>query len=105
MRFIDRKLLREKKALARELRARSTPEERILWRYLRRNQLNGFHFRRQHVLAGFIVDFYCPAARLIVELDGSYHHEQVEADRQRDAFFEAWIPRCFVFQTGGSMKI
>jgi very-short-patch-repair endonuclease len=85
MRFIDRRALREKQELARQLRRESTPEEKILWRELRTNKLGNLHFRRQHVLAGFIVDFYCPSARLIIELDGSHHHDQVEADRERDA--------------------
>jgi very-short-patch-repair endonuclease len=85
MRFIDRRRLREKRQLARELRRRSTPEERILWQHLRRNQITGWHFRRQHVLSGFIMDFYCPAARLAVELDGVHHVEQREADEQRNA--------------------
>jgi very-short-patch-repair endonuclease len=85
MRFIDRRALREKQELARQLRKASTPEEKILWRELRTNKLGGLHFRRQHVLAGFIVDFYCPAARLIVELDGSHHLEQIEGDQERDA--------------------
>jgi very-short-patch-repair endonuclease len=88
MRFIDRKRIREKRNLARELRQRSTPEERILWQHLRRDQIAGCHFRRQHVLSGFIVDFYCPAARLVVELDGSHHLDQREADEQRDAILQ-----------------
>ena len=70
---------------ARELRQRMTPEERLLWQHLRANRLHGFHFRRQQVIAGFIVDFYCHAAGLVVEVDGAVHEQQVEADRERDA--------------------
>jgi len=71
--------------LARRLRQEATPEERILWQQLRKNQLRGRHFRRQHVIAEFIVDFYCPSAALIIELDGAHHQDQLATDSQRDA--------------------
>jgi very-short-patch-repair endonuclease len=80
----NRAARRDKRELARALRKGSTLEERILWHELRRNKVDGFHFRRQHVLVGFIVDFYCHEARLIVELDGKHHSNQKEADRERD---------------------
>jgi very-short-patch-repair endonuclease len=51
---------------------------------LRRNGLDGFHFRRQQVIEGFIVDFYCDAAKLAIELDGSVHEEQWKYDESRD---------------------
>ena len=82
---INRRRLREKQEVARELRRGSTPEEKVLWQHVRRNQIAGQHFRRQHVLSGFIADFYCPAARLVVELDGAHHGDQEQADRERDA--------------------
>lgn len=85
MRFIDRQAMREKRLLARELRQRATPEEQLLWQYVRTNKMLKKHFRRQHVLAGFIVDFYCPSAKLVIELDGLQHLDQKEADQQRDA--------------------
>jgi very-short-patch-repair endonuclease len=69
---------------ARDLRRTATPEERMLWQRLRHNQLVGLHFRQQQIIAGFIVDFYCHAARLVIELDGGVHDEQVEYDRERD---------------------
>ena len=83
--FLDRKALREKRARARELRQDSTMEERALWYHLRAHRMAGLHFRRQHVLHGFIADFYCHAAKLIIEVDGMYHFDQVEADQERDA--------------------
>jgi very-short-patch-repair endonuclease len=67
-----------------ELRRQMTPEERILWQHLRTNRLGGFHFRRQQIIAGFIVDFYCHAANLIIELDGDIHLQQAEYDTERD---------------------
>jgi very-short-patch-repair endonuclease len=83
--FLDRKSLREKRRRARELRQDATPEERTLWHHLRRHQIAGLHFRRQHVLAGFIADFYCHGARLVIELDGNHHIGQMEADTERDS--------------------
>jgi very-short-patch-repair endonuclease len=69
---------------AKELRRRMTAEERRLWEHLRTNRLDGFHFRRQQVIDGFIVDFYCHAAGLMVELDGAIHQQQEEYDAERD---------------------
>ena len=74
---------------ARELRRRMTPEERLLWKHLRANRLEGYHFRRQQIIDGYIVDFYCHAAGLVVEIDGGYHQRQVEYDGTRDAVLAA----------------
>ena len=68
--------------LSRELRHQMTPEEVTLWSALRRKAM-GCRFRRQHPYANFIFDFYCPHARLAVELDGAYHDEG--RDSVRDA--------------------
>ena len=72
---------------ARKLRGEQTDAERALWRLLRSGQLDGWKFRRQHAIPPYVVDFYCHAAALIVELDGSQHSEVVDA--QRTAFFTA----------------
>ncbi len=69
-----------------ELRHHMTPEERVVWQELRGNRLRA-HFRRQQVLAPYIVDFYCHAPRLVVEIDGSPHREQQGYDRLRDDYF------------------
>ena len=74
---------KEKLQRARELRQEMTPAEKILWEQLRGNKL-GVHLRRQQVIAGFIVDFYCHKAGLVIELDGSVHDGQVEDDARRD---------------------
>jgi very-short-patch-repair endonuclease len=65
---------------------RQTPSEpeRLLWQHLRCSQL-GVAFRRQVVLAEGIVDFYAPAARLVVEVDGAHHVRQRGSDKRRDA--------------------
>ena len=61
--------------LARQLRNNMTEAEKMLWQKLRRQQICGVHFYRQKPLANYIVDFYCAAAKLIVELDGGQHNE------------------------------
>ncbi len=68
---------------AKELRQQMTPAEKKLWSRLRRKQL-GFHFRRQQIIDGFIVDFYCNAAGLVVEVDGSIHKQQADYDEDRE---------------------
>ncbi len=74
----------EKRARAKELRRQMTRAERNLWRQLRANRLNGYQFRRQQVIDGFIVDFYCHALQLIIEVDGPIHDQQTEQDRERE---------------------
>ena len=69
---------------ARDLRREMTTEERLLWEQLRGNWLRGFHFRRQQIIEGFIVDFYCHEAGLVVEVDGPVHEKQVDYDTERD---------------------
>ena len=74
---------------ARALRRCQTPAEQILWQHLRAGRLDGHRFRRQQPVGPYIADFYCAAARLIVELDGPIHDRQVEYDRERDAYLAA----------------
>lgn len=70
---------------AKQLRREMTPAERKLWQRLRANRLEGFHFRRQQIIDGYIVDFYCHAVGLVIEIDGGIHLEQEAYDRERDA--------------------
>jgi very-short-patch-repair endonuclease len=70
---------------ARALRRPMTPAEEVLWAALRRNQLAGLHFRRQHAIGRFVLDFYCSSRKLCVELDGPIHDEQQERDEARTA--------------------
>lgn len=60
-------------ARARNLRHTPTDAELALWKALRRNQLRGLTFRRQHPVGKYVVDFYCPAACVAVEIDGGQH--------------------------------
>jgi len=68
---------------ARQLRNESTDAERRLWYFLRRQQLAGYKFRRQYPLAGYIADFVCVPARLVIELDGGQHLDALAYDRRR----------------------
>jgi very-short-patch-repair endonuclease len=72
---------------AKQLRREMTPAEARLWERLRRNQLEGLHFRRQQVIDGFIADFYCHSAGVVVEVDGVIHDAQTEYDAERDRIF------------------
>jgi very-short-patch-repair endonuclease len=74
---------------ARTLRKTPTDAERMLWRHLRRRQLAGFKFRRQHSAGPNICDFACLEASIIVELDGSQHVEQSDYDARRDSFLRS----------------
>jgi very-short-patch-repair endonuclease len=73
----------EIEAAARRLRQNMTPAEQTLWQALKGRQLAGLKFRPQHPVGPFILDFYCPARKLVVELDGGVHDEQVNYDEAR----------------------
>jgi very-short-patch-repair endonuclease len=83
------KVSREKQNRARELRRSMTPAERQLWSRLRTNRLEGWHFRRQQIIDGFIADFYCHKAGLIVEVDGPIHQKQQVEDAERTKMMAA----------------
>jgi very-short-patch-repair endonuclease len=87
----------EKQALAEQMRQEMTLAEKRLWERLRANRLNGLAFRRQQVIGGFIADFYCRDARLIIECDGRVHVAQVEYDRERDRIVAAYNLRVLRF--------
>lgn len=71
---------------ARSMRADATMAENMLWQALRRNQLEGFKFKRQVPLKGYILDFVCFERKLIVEVDGGQHSENTK-DEARDRHF------------------
>jgi very-short-patch-repair endonuclease len=73
---------------ARELRTQQTPTEEILWECLRDRRFLNAKFRRQHNIGQFIADFYCHAARLVIELDGEIHQSQKLEDTNRDLWME-----------------
>ncbi len=79
---IGQQVAPEKQILAERMRRAMTPTETAFWQKLRRNQL-GVNFRRQQVIDGFIVDFYCHCKALVVEVDGAVHDPDYDAERDR----------------------
>ena len=79
------------KTLARQLRKNMTEAESFLWQRIRRKQLKGRQFYRQKNIGNYIVDFYCPSAKVIVELDGGQHYTQegIRRDQVRDNYLES----------------
>lgn len=75
-------------ARVRELRCEMTPQEKQLWAHLRNRRFEGFKFRRQMWLAGYVADFACPSARLVVEADGSQHADRPGYDAARTETFQ-----------------
>ena len=90
---------------ARALRRSPSPPESLLWQILRKRP-QGFKFRRQHPLGPFIADFYCAAARLIVEVDGASHDmgDRAASDSRRDAWLRAQGIRVIRFNAADVMK-
>lgn len=74
--------------IAREFRKEPTKGEKILWNALRGKNLDGIKFRRQQPIGYFVVDFYASAFRLVIEVDGPIHEQQLEADRVRQDILE-----------------
>ncbi|HBR54446.1 MAG TPA: cytosine methyltransferase [Flavobacteriaceae bacterium] len=72
----------------KELRNNATLSEKRLWNFIKNSQLEGRKFRRQHSIANYIVDFYCPSEKLIIELDGGVHNNTVNQnhDFERQGF-------------------
>ena len=84
-----RKNTRELQEAARGLRKEMTEAERVLWQALRGRRMAGLRFRRQHPVGRFVLDFYCPAAKLCVEVDGDIHHGAEERDEARSEVLRA----------------
>jgi adenine-specific DNA-methyltransferase len=78
-----------KRGMAKALRANATEAERKLWALLRGKKMARFRFRRQQPIGPYIVDFFCPAAKLVVELDGGQHGE--DARVAYDAARTRWL--------------
>jgi len=71
---------------AREMRKSPTEAESLLWRRLRKHQIKDVHFRRQHPIGEYIVDFCAPLKKLVIEVDGGYHASQADFDSERTAY-------------------
>ena len=90
--------------LARKLRKASTDAEKRLWFQLKSRNLAGYKFRRQHPITPYIVDFVCIEKKLIVELDGGQHAEQIVADAERTAYLESKGYRIVRFWNNDALK-
>jgi very-short-patch-repair endonuclease len=79
-----------KKQQSRSFRKNGTPADKMLWSYLRNRKANRLKFRRQQVIEGFIVDFYCEELKLIIDVDGPVHdsQKQKKIDKHRRAVFK-----------------
>ncbi|MBA2124518.1 hypothetical protein B9J78_06280 [bacterium Unc6] len=79
------------KNLSRQLRKNMTDSERFLWSRVRGKQLKEMQFYRQKIIGNYISDFYCPKAKIVIELDGSQHYveEGMEKDKQRDKYLKS----------------
>ena len=86
---ISPEVRRKMTEIAREFRKQPTKSEAILWQALRGKKLDGIKFRRQQPVGYFVVDFYNSVYRLVVEIDGPIHDNQVEADRARQDILQA----------------
>jgi very-short-patch-repair endonuclease len=75
---------------ALEFRHPLTPAEETLWQAIRNRQIGGFKIRRQEPLGPYIADFYCPEVRLVIEIDGPSHNQQIEYDAIRTAWLEGF---------------
>jgi very-short-patch-repair endonuclease len=86
---MERANLKPRTERARELRQTSTVAERKLWSLVRNRKIAGCKFRRQVPIDRYFADFACLEARLIVELDGDHHADQVDYDAGRTEALEA----------------
>lgn len=82
-------LRRKMTEVARQFRKAPTKSEAMLWDALRGKKLDGIKFRRQQPVGPFVVDFYNSVHRLVIEVDGSIHDSQFEADHERQSILEA----------------
>ena len=87
MKTFNRKNLKERR---KKLRNNPTQAEVFLWGYLKNSQLEGRKFRRQSSIKNFIVDFYCPEEKLVIELDGDFHFDEkaIKDDERRSEVLE-----------------
>lgn len=98
--------LQAQKERRRALRHNSSPAEYVLWQFLRGRRMQGYKFRRQHGIGPYIVDFYCPAARLVIEVDGDSHfsEEQKKYDARRTHYLEYYYHTVLRFRNDQVLK-
>jgi len=98
--------------IARNLRKRFTDAEKLLWRYLRAKQVEGFKFRRQQPIGNYIVDFVCFEKGVVIEVDGGQHAVEREKDKERDKWLKGQDLKVLRFwnnevltNTGGVLEV
>ena len=89
--------------IARKLRREQTEAEKRLWKAIRKEQIAGFRFQRQRVFEKYVADFYCPAARLAIEVDGPIH-DLPNDDDNRQAYIESLEIRVIRFRNEEVVK-
>ena len=99
----NQKVTKEKLQRAKELRREMTPAEKLLWQEVRAKKL-GVRFRRQQIIQGFIVDFYCHKAGMVIEVDGDIHDLQKEEDERREKVLSALGLRVVRFRNDEVLK-
>jgi very-short-patch-repair endonuclease len=87
----------ELKKQSRQLRKTQTDAERLLWFKLRGKQIAGYKFYRQFAIDMYILDFYCPAKKIAIEIDGSQHMNNIKYDQQRTSHLEKYGIRIIRF--------
>ena len=90
----------------RELRKSQTPTEALIWERVRGRRLGGYRFLRQYSVGPYILDFYCPSAKLGIELDGGQHLARDGSlyDQERTAYLEGFSIRTIRFQNGDVIR-
>ena len=80
----------EAKERRRELRKSQTDAQRQLWKILRNKQMGGYKFFRQYGIGPYIVDFYCPLSKIVIEVDGGQHYSEqgMRDDKQREGYLK-----------------
>lgn len=91
-------------ARAKRLHREMTPAEAKLWAHLRAHRMGDVHFRNQHAIGNYIVDFCAPRKKLIIELDGSHHLDQRAYDEERTALLKAKGYRVLRFWNNAVLK-
>lgn len=79
---------REKKYLAKIYRKNPTKSEFIFWQKIRNKQFLNLKFKRQYIILGYIIDFYCPQYKLAIEIDGKIHEKNLKNDKKRQKIIE-----------------
>jgi very-short-patch-repair endonuclease len=84
----------------KKLRNNGTPAEAELWKHISNKKLEGRKFRRQHSVGSYILDFYCPAENLAIELDGEHHYwqEGIDKDLKKELFLQGHSIRVLRFE-------